>query len=646
MNNISRTCLLILASWLWCSAVMGGKFVIGDTGKRILAHYAACGDTLKQRAAEFVVENMGRHYSYGSELLDIYYAGVDTIGDKYRYPACIPHYQELIHQLGGNIAAGRMRVSDVDALTADQVISNIDAAFDEWRNGRWAGHLTFDQFCEYLLPYRFGNEKYEDWRTELKTMFGGYADMATLCDERKNSAYFAAYNVCNGIKDMNFRINDKALPKTDIDLPLSVLLKMRMGVCNDYARLTAMIMRACGIPVGIDFTPQWPNKSKNHTWNTLLDNTGHGMPFLGCETYPGQANRPGEKMAKVYRQTFAYNENSAAALCEKLGKPVPPSLFSPFMSDVTDEYFCGAAFAMQLPESPFDRRIAYLAVFDNAEWVPIDHSLIDKDRRISFSSLGREIVYMPVYWGRNGSIPCGDPFLIGKNGSIHHFRPDLSKTATLTIDRKYPVFGRVLDFTKSMQGGVFEASDSADFKNVVRVAEIKEIPSLWYNTININTEGRKYRYWRYRSPNGKGDIAELEFHNTDEELLPVGALCDDMPRNGGMLRRATDKNRLSYFQSVHARNTWIGCDMGEPVSVDKIRFMPRNDDNHIVPGHTYQLCYFANGREVALKMITATTETLTFEKVPTGALYILHDMTEGAEERIFTFDDNNNICWY
>lgn len=86
--------------------------------------------------------------------------------------------------------------------------------------------------------------------------------------------------------------------------------------------------------------------------------------------------------------------------------------------------------------------------------------------------------------------------------------------------------------------------------------------------------------------------------------------------------------------------------MGIPVCVDRIRFLPRNDDNHIVAGHTYQLCYYENGKEVPLEMLTATTDSVTFKNVPTGTLYILHDLTEGSEERIFTLDEDNKIHWY
>lgn len=644
---MDRSRFFLLAAWLWCAAAMAGGLPANGVGKSVIEHYAKSGDTLKLRAAEFLVENMQYHYSYKSELLDKYYAGVDTIGDKYKYSACVPHYRNLIRQLGGNISAGKEKVLDEECISARAIIENIDAAFDEWRNGRWAGHLTFGQFCEYLLPYRVGNEKYEDRRTDLKRLFCGYADMMLPCDERCNSTYWAAYYVCDGIKQFDFHIDDKALPKVDVDMPLSVVMKMRMGVCNDYARLTTYIMRSCGIPVAIDFTPQWPNKSKNHTWNSLLCETGRSMPFLGCETYPGQANRPGEKMAKIYRQTFAYNAESAAALCEQFGKPVPPSLGNPFVKDVTDEYFDGGRFAMQLPETPFDRRIAYLAVFDNVEWIPVDHSVIDSSRCVSFSSLGREIVYMPVYWGRNGAIPCSNPFLVCRDGSIKHFEPDHKKTVTLTIDRKYPVFGRMFDYAKSIRGGYFDASDSVDFKNAVKVAEVNEVPSLWYNTVKPETAGRKYRYWRFKAPNGsKSYIAELEFYAGGREIPVAEPLCDDVRYNKSRIGYATDKNKLTFYQSLHSRGAWTGVDMGEPVGIDEIRFMPRNDDNHVEAGHIYQLCFFENGKQVPLKTITSDGDSLTFENVPTGTLYILHDLTAGEEERIFSFDENKEIYWY
>jgi len=41
----------------------------------------------------------------------------------------------------------------------------------------------------------------------------------------------------------------------------------------------------------------------------------------------------------------------------------------------------------------------------------------------------------------------------------------------------------------------------------------------------------------------------------------------------------------------------------------------------------------------------ATTDNVTFTGVPSNALYILHDLTKGREERIFTLE-NGEIRWW
>lgn len=635
--------LLLLACGLLSSHA--GK-ADSNTGKKVIAHYTRQGDTLKLKAAEFLLTNMKHHYSYSSPLLDEYYSRAREIGSEYKYPSSIIHFQNLYRELG-NIGEGKEVADDTDSISANALISNIDAAFNDWRHGRWASHLTFDQFCEFLLPYRIGTEKYETWRDTLRNMFYGYADEQNGCDERRFSAYWAASSVCDGIKKFNFHVDDKALPKTDVELPLSVIMAMRMGECSNYAKLTTYIMRACGIPVCYDFTPQWPNKAHHHSWNALLDNTGKTIPFLGSETYPGQPDRAGEKMAKVYRKTFAYQHSSVYAVnMANYGEPIPPTLDSPFIKDVSDEYFNGGTVTLTIPETNMKRHLVYLAVFDNQNWTPVDYAVIDSLRHATFSSLGREIVYMPVFWGRNGAIPCGNPFLIASNGSIKPFKPDLKSKVSINVTRKYPVFGRMFRYAKAMRGGYFEASDSADFKNAVKVAEITYIPSLWYNDVAINTGGCKYRYWRYKAPNGsKGNIAELEFYRSGSEVPVVAPLCDDMRYNGRKANNANDKKKLTYYESNHQRGAWAGADFGEPVAIDKIRFMPRNDDNHVEPGHIYQLCYFENGKEIPVGTQTAKSDAITFSGIPTDALYILHDLSSGTEERIFSYD-GENIYWY
>ena len=617
----------------------------GGVGETVIAHYAKQGDSLKLKAARFLTENMARHSYYDSPLLRRYYSAAEGIGRERDYRKRINKFRELYAELG-DIGAGRQTVADADGMGADVLIAGIDSTFADWRCGHWARHLSFGEFCEWLLPYRVADERPERWRGRLSALYRHYAEALDSCDERSRSAYWAARAVASGLAASGYRMDDKALPHTDIDLPVSTMMAMGMGECGNYARLAVFVMRACGIPAALDFTPQWPNKAHRHTWNVLLAENGRHIPFLGGDVLPGTTQRSADRLAKVYRRTFAYRPESAAALNERFHDPLPPTLASPFMADVSDEYFRGGTVSITLPESVLKRRMAYLAVFDNAEWVPVCHAVIDSLRHVTFTSLGRDIVYMPVYWGRAGSVPCGNPVLVRADGGTATLAPDSSRTLTLTISRKYPVAGRVYDFARSLRGGYIEACDTAWNKDAVRVADITGVPSVWWNTVSLSNAGR-HRFWRVVAPaNSHCDIAELAFIGGDgKPLAPTDTLCDDLRRDRKKLNAAFDGSPLTYFTSSHFRKAWIGADFGRPVELSELRFMPRNDDNHVTTGHTYQLCYFESGRERVLQTVTARADSLTFEDVPTGALYILHDLTAGTEERVFTVEDGE-IRWY
>ena len=61
----------------------------------------------------------------------------------------------------------------------------------------------------------------------------------------------------------------------------------------------------------LDFTPQWPFRSMGHYWNVLLDNTGKNPSVwrMRDKTDPDILHKPSQKMAKVYRRTYAINQD-------------------------------------------------------------------------------------------------------------------------------------------------------------------------------------------------------------------------------------------------------------------------------------------------------------------------------------------------
>ena len=56
------------------------------------------------------------------------------------------------------------KVYDCHVIKAEYLIENIDLAFAAWQKRPWRHSLSFDEFCEWILPYRIGDEPLENWR--------------------------------------------------------------------------------------------------------------------------------------------------------------------------------------------------------------------------------------------------------------------------------------------------------------------------------------------------------------------------------------------------------------------------------------------------------------------------------------------------
>lgn len=108
---------------------------------------------------------------------------------------------------------------------------------------------------------------------------------------------------------------------------------------------------------------------------------------------------------------------------------------------------------------------------------------------------------------------------------------------------------------------------------------------------------------------------------------------------------AFDHDELTFYQSSVKGGAWIGVDFGKAVKIDKIIYLPRNDDNNVVPGHIYRLDYYKDGKTVGSSEQVSTGYSISFHNMPSNALFILHDLTKGKEERIFTYQ-NNSVNWY
>ena len=114
--------------------------------------------------------------------------------------------------------------------------------------------------------------------------------------------------------------------------------------------------------------------------------------------------------------------------------------------------------------------------------------------------------------------------------------------------------------------------------------------------------------------------------------------------NGADKAKAFDHDLLTCFEAP-CPGSYVGMDFGKPVEVSRIFYTGRGDGNTIDLGDTYELFYWGNGHWVSMGQQKAGNVRLEYEQVPSGALYLLRDLTKGKDERIFTYEEGKQVWW-
>ena len=394
--------------------------------EEVINYYHDTGDTLKQQAAYFLIGNMAdKEY--------ITFAVADSSDKEIGFGVLdYPDYKTLseawdsITKVRGKLHQKRTGVFyDLEEITAEYLITNIDMAFDAW-NKPWAKHLNFNQFCEYILPYRSTNEPLEDWRILLSEKYSWVID--SMADP--NDPVEACRWINNDIKSW-FRFDPRYYEHAT-DQGLKEMMDVKMGRCEDMTNLAIYSMRAIGVPVTSDFTPYWAKTGNNHAWNTILNNRGEVVIFMGGESNPGDY-RLNQAKAKVYRKTFAKQYGNLADLSEDKEK-APKYINRSSITDVTSEYIPVADVEISLEkEIPDGEKFAYICVFNTGEWKAIHWSSIDDEGKVNFTGMGTDIAYLPAFYINGDIVPAGKPFILDNNGDPVYANPDIENPHTLEL---------------------------------------------------------------------------------------------------------------------------------------------------------------------------------------------------------------------
>ena len=136
-----------------------------DLRNALHAHYSAPADSMKRKAACFLLDNMDGHSYITFDLKD----SNDTVVPFEvlsfpSYDSLEIGFRALEDKFGTLDFKKRQTTHDDSVITPDFLFQHIDQAFMAWTTRPFAAHLSFDSFCQYVLPYRGSNEPLELWR--------------------------------------------------------------------------------------------------------------------------------------------------------------------------------------------------------------------------------------------------------------------------------------------------------------------------------------------------------------------------------------------------------------------------------------------------------------------------------------------------
>ncbi|WP_336594464.1 transglutaminase domain-containing protein [Bacteroides acidifaciens] len=616
--------------------------------EKVLRYYKKnSSDSLKYKAACFLIENMPFYtYSDGEQLDNYksYYVWLKT--SKGKTPQEIADSVKNVY--GPMKEPSKKR--DIMEIDSAYLCHNIDWAFKVWQEQPWGKNISFETFCEYLLPYRIGDEPLAYWRETYYEKYNSLLDSLRMSDSLDIEDPVVAANY------LISKLPDKSYYYTSVTpYPFGHIgpeyVQYLSGTCREVTDFAVYLFRALGIPCAIDFVPARSYINAGHFWLTTWNKDGEEyMTDFPQKLRPVRKNwwYRWDDSSKVYRYTFSVNRGLYEQMA-KYGEEVYPFWRLPKFTDVTYGY--GYNFKKELV-IPLDKqyktkrngKIAYLCVSARDRWTPVDWTVYDAGH-LAFQYV-RKGSFMRVATYENGEL-CflTDPFYADKqNDEVHYYpvgkeRQDVVLYAKCNIE----IENR---FRNKMIGGVFEGSNHPDFLEKDTLFIIQGKPNRLNTTVKSWSD-KEYRYLRYFGPaKGFCNISEVAFYEKNDTIALSGKIIGTpgCSQHDGTheYTNVFDGKTWTSFDYHQPTGGWAGLDLGRKVRVDRIVYTPRNRDNYVRPDDVYELFYCDRDWKSAGK-IKAAADSLVFRDIPVNTLLLLRNHTRGLDERIFIYENGSQL---
>jgi hypothetical protein len=605
-------------------------------------------DSLKYKAAKFLIENMPQYYYYEGELLDNYAEYYKLLyTEKHIQPEVL--LDSVKKQYGTFSLHALKKKYDIQEIDSAYLCDNIEWSFKVWTEQPWNKNVPFEDFCEYILPYRLGNEKPVYWKEKLYTRYIVLYESMKDIPDIENPV--KAAQILTDSLGKSYRFTTTVPPEIPRLGP--EVASYLCGSCLDITDYTAYACRALGIACHIDFLPMRGDGNSNHFWISYNDreNDLHIQDFLG-PIIPVRLSHLIRDFGKVkaYRYTYSRNSGKIGEI-EKLTETVYPFFEQYNFKDVTVYYADCFMQTLSIPDSYLYGRknsnIAYLCLVSRGEWIPVCWTEFNKNN-LQFNDISKGTIARVATWENNKLVFQTLPFKVNSPaGDLHLFIPH-AKIENATLFSKIGLEDKDEDLYRTrMIGGVFEGSNFPDFREKDTLFRIIEKPYRLQTEVHTNT-GKAYQYVRYFGPeNGFCNVSEVAFfENTEDSESLKGKIIGTSGtwnNSGKDYTNVFDGKTDTSFDYINSNGGWAGLDLGEAKTIEKIVYTPRNRDNYVRPGDKYELFYCGADDWVSLGVQVAESDSLFYDNVPENALLYLRNHTRGVEERIFTYEKGKQV---
>ncbi len=546
--------------------------------------------------------------------------------------------------------------SDAKHLSCEYLVGNVDASFDSMRK-MGTDTLPFEIVKRYIIPYR----AYEEPLMTNRGMIAEYF-LPVLGTDGNLADKISRYNEFVKKKRRIWRNSDGHVQLGTSD----IFVSSKKNDCRRMSSLTCQVLRVCGIPSSVEYTPQWRNGADGHYWVGVYSDSRF-RPFSPPYDNIDNAWDSSIRFAgKIYRFGFEVNEDSPA---EWVGKDavILPIFKNRFIFDVTDEYhLCADEVDIQFgDDTVFPGGIGFLSFFNaklGSTLNPVGWGKVDETAKVvRYKSVPVNTLFFPTRYDGDGSIKLfSKPFIvrITSNGEKRVQIVDCDSTVreSIRLLRKFPSKLHHIEYRQDNVGTKFLGANNVNgpYDTIFTISKCP-IPN-WQRY--VCDTGRRYRFYKFVNAKNKPlNLAEYELL-TDKRIsgmepaseLPVYSPSQELDET-----RYYKYKGIPLFSDDYAANAvdgdletfvetpWCGIDLGRPEEVTAVQVFPRSARNEIETGHLYALLYFCGTKWVSISQKTAVGNYVDFDNVPKGALLWLRDLTEGKDELPFFYKGGRQI---